>query len=68
MEIVLNGERRQYEGPLTIATLLEQEGLPAHQIGIAVAVNRQVIPRAQWGEFYLRGGEKVELVYARQGG
>jgi len=27
-----------------------------------------VIPRAQWGEFYLRGGEKVELVYARQGG
>ena len=68
MEILLNGERRQYEEPMTIATLLEREGIAPDQIGIAVAVNQRVIPRSQWREFYLRGGEKVELVYARQGG
>jgi len=68
MEIELNGERRQYEGPLTIAALLEREGLTPDRMGIAVAVNQRVIPRGQWHEFYVRGGEKVELVYARQGG
>ncbi len=68
MEILLNGDRRQYEEPMTIATLLEREGIDPDQIGIAVAVNQRVIPRSQWRAFYLRGGEKVELVYARQGG
>jgi len=68
MEVLLNGERRTYEGPLTIGALLEREGIPADRMGIAVAVNRRIIPRTQWHEVYLRGGEKVELVYARQGG
>ncbi len=68
MEILLNGERRQYEGPVTIVALLEREGIQPNQVGIAVAVNQRVIPRARWHEFSLQGGEKVELVYARQGG
>jgi len=68
MEVLLNGERRTYEGPLTIRALLEREGIPADRMGVAVAVNRRVIPRTQWHEVYLQGGEKVELVYARQGG
>jgi sulfur carrier protein len=68
MEVLLNGERRTYEGPLTIGALLEREGIPADRMGIAVAVNRRVIPRTRWHEVYLQGGEMVELVYARQGG
>jgi len=68
MDIQLNGERRVLMEPLTLWQLLEGEGIPPEQIGVAIAVNRQVIPRQAWKDFRLQGGEVIELVYARQGG
>src|SRR5436190_4487036 len=65
--IRVNGE----EQPLTVATLaalLEEKAVDVQQRGIAVALNGQVVPRADWPATALRPGDSVEIVRARQGG
>ena len=52
----------------TLAGLLEEKAVDIGQRGIAVALNGAVVPRADWGETPLKGGDSVEIVRARQGG
>jgi sulfur carrier protein len=52
----------------SVAALLAQREIPADMRGIAVAINGQVIPRADWPDTPLAAGDAVEIVLARQGG
>lgn len=36
--------------------------------GVAVAVDAQVVPRTQWPEYRLAGGEQILIIQASQGG
>jgi sulfur carrier protein len=66
MKIVLNGEERQFEAPLTLARLLEELGLAGHRV--AVEVNREIVPRSRHGEHVLKENDRVEVVRAIGGG
>ncbi|MCX8112002.1 MAG: sulfur carrier protein ThiS [Bacteroidia bacterium] len=69
MRVQLNGEPLILpDDTENIETLLRHLRIDPQQIGIAVAVNRRVIPRSQWREKVLSDGDQIELVYARQGG
>ncbi|CAM3341837.1 sulfur carrier protein ThiS [Rhodothermus bifroesti] len=69
MPIVLNGEPYEVPAGMSIADLLwHLEMDPETVRGIAVAVNDEVVRRAQWAEVRLQPGDRVELVTARQGG
>ncbi|RVW01667.1 sulfur carrier protein ThiS [Rhodococcus spongiicola] len=63
--VTVNGEEREFDGPLTVAGLLERLELP--QRGIAVAVDGAVFPRGRWSESVRRGWE-IEILTAVQGG
>ncbi len=63
--ITVNGEDREFDGPLTVTDLLEKLDLP--QRGIAVAVDGAVFPRGRWNENVGRGWE-IEILTAVQGG
>jgi sulfur carrier protein len=52
----------------TLAALLQEKAVDVGQKGIAVALNGQVVPRADWPATQLRPGDSVEIVRARQGG
>ena len=52
----------------TLAALLEEKAVDTGQRGIAVAVNGAIVPRADWPQTPLRGGDSIEIVRARQGG
>jgi sulfur carrier protein len=65
--IRVNGESE----PLAAATLdalLAEKAVDTEQMGIAVALNGAVVPRAAWPATRLRPGDSVEIVRARQGG
>lgn len=64
MNIKLNGESRQVPAGTTVAEVVAD--LP--QRGTAVAVNGQVVPRADHAESVLAEGDIVEIVTAVQGG
>ena len=65
--IEVNGTPRPLERP-TLGELLESLGYGGGRSGIAVAVNDEVVRRAAWAECRLRGGDRVDIVGAVQGG
>jgi sulfur carrier protein len=65
--IYLNGEPREREGA-TIVELLSELGVEPAARGVAVAVDGEVVPRAEWPERRVNPGERVEALSAMQGG
>jgi sulfur carrier protein len=65
--ITLNGEPRERDGA-TIVELLSDLGVEDRARGVAVAVNGEVVPRAQWPSHRVGAGDRVEALTAMQGG
>jgi sulfur carrier protein len=66
MTITLNGVRD--DGAPTLGDLLERHLGSRDPVGIAVAVDAEVVPRHRWAGCVLRDGAVVEIVTAVQGG
>ncbi len=64
--IELNGERREMQDGDCVQDLIDALSLTGQ--ALAVAVNREVVPRARWAECRFAGGEKVDIVRAIGGG
>jgi sulfur carrier protein len=66
MEITLNGEPLALAAPLTIAALLERQGLAGKRV--AVERNGEIVPRSRHAETQLAAGDRLEIVVAVGGG
>ncbi len=65
-DIELNGEPYQLENSATLQDLVAALDLTGK--ALAVAVNRQVVPRQRWSEHTLQVADKVDIVRAIGGG
>jgi sulfur carrier protein len=65
--IYLNGDPRERAGA-TIVELLADLGVEPGARGVAVAVEGEVVPRAEWPRRRVNEGERVEALSAMQGG
>lgn len=66
LQLTVNGEVRSFEAELTVERLLEVLDLP-HE-GVAVEVNRSIVPRRAHAIRVLRAGDEVEVVTFVGGG
>ena len=76
--IILNGDRHELPGATSALDLiadvtgreLQTDGTPADggRLGIALAVDGEVIRRGAWSGFALADGHTVDIVTAVQGG
>lgn len=66
MQILLNGDRRQFPGPLTVRALLESLSIDAR--AVAVEVNRTVVRRQAHQDTWVTDGAEVEIVSFVGGG
>jgi sulfur carrier protein len=66
--IVLNGERSDVRAGESIGAVLVRLGLDMDARGVAVAVDGEVVPRAQWHSFTVGEDARVEVLTAMQGG
>jgi sulfur carrier protein len=67
--IALNGRRAELADGATVADAVLKAGVGDRAgRGIAVAVDGEVIRRAEWGKTRLEGDQSVEVVGAVQGG
>lgn len=64
--ITLNNEKKQLNDNLTIAQLLELEGVTA--VNIAVAVNNAVVAKTDYESSKLSDGDSVLIINAFYGG
>ena len=65
-EIELNGALYQVPAGVSLQDLANQLGLAGQ--AVAVAVNREVVPRQQWPQRRLQARDKVDIVRAIGGG
>ena len=66
MEVQVNGVARQLAEGTTVAALLADLALPKD--GVAVAINRDVVPRGEHAERVIAAGDRVEIIRAVGGG
>jgi sulfur carrier protein len=68
VNLTLNGEPRELPEGATVADAVRASGVPALARGLAVAVDREVVPGSQWDSTRLHEGQRVEVLQAVQGG
>jgi sulfur carrier protein len=66
MYVWINGERRELAAHASMTDALAVLGAPAG--GVAIAVDGEVVPRAEWSTCELVDGARVEVLTAVQGG
>ncbi|MEP6924488.1 MAG: sulfur carrier protein ThiS [Pyrinomonadaceae bacterium] len=66
MKVIVNGEKKEFSEPITLADLLAHLELSA--VRIAVELNHNVVRRAFWAETNLRENDKIEVVHFVGGG
>lgn len=66
LEISINGTPRQVPAPLSIAALLESEGLFGKRV--AVEKNGEIVPKSQHARTLVAAGDQIEIVVAVGGG
>ncbi|WTM88530.1 sulfur carrier protein ThiS [Halothiobacillus sp. DCM-1] len=64
--ISVNGELSPRFGEGSISALLEHKGLLSRRL--AVELNGEIVPRAEWPSVMLSPGDRVEIVQAIGGG
>ncbi len=66
MDIIVNGNPRQLDRPMSVAELLEELDLAGKYV--AVEVNLELVPRARHAEHRLAEGDRLEIVTLVGGG
>jgi sulfur carrier protein len=66
MTILVNGQPHRLVEPMTLAAVVARYA--PSPVGIAVARNREVIPRSQWETTNIVSGDRIEIVTAVAGG
>lgn len=65
VKLIINGEAKE-SSVGTLAQLIEQLGMKADRV--AVELNREIVPRAQWAQTALSDGDRLEVVHFVGGG
>lgn len=66
--VKVNGEAHSVEPGATVAALVQERTGQASPLGVAVARNKEVVPRSAWVDTSLDDGDEIELVGVMQGG
>jgi sulfur carrier protein len=66
MQLQINGEEREFPDSLTVAALVAELGMK--QDRVAVELNLEIVPRANWEATALKDGDRLEVVHFVGGG
>jgi sulfur carrier protein len=68
MHVILNGAERDLPDGATVLDAVALAGVAADERGVAVALDRDVVPRGAWRGTTLHPGARVEVLRASAGG
>lgn len=66
LELTINGQPRQFAGPLSVAQLVDRLELAGKRV--AIERNGEIVARSQFNETPLKHGDQLEIVVAVGGG
>jgi sulfur carrier protein len=68
MRLYLNGEELEVPEGITISGLIKSLNIRVREVGFAVAVNEEVVPKSKYESHKLSEGDRVEIVHLVGGG
>jgi sulfur carrier protein len=68
MKIYLNGEELEVPEGITLSELIKSLNIRVREVGFAVAVNEEVVPKSKYESHKLSDGDRVEIVHLVGGG
>ncbi len=68
MRIIVNGKPLEVEEDISLLALLEKNRIEVRPVGLAVAVNEEIVPKSKYAEYKLKEGDRVEIVNIVGGG
>ena len=68
MNIRINGEAKTVQAGLNLYQLLVDLQVEPSRPGIAISLNREVVPRKLWQETEVEPDSEIEIIRAVQGG
>jgi len=66
--IILNGEERELPKEMSVMELLRELGIQFREVGLAVAINEEVVPKSEYERRKVKEGDRVEIVHLVGGG
>jgi sulfur carrier protein len=67
MVVFINNKKKELQNQTTLQSLVFGLKLESSK-GIAIAVNQEVIPKANWDKYQVQENDKVTIIRATQGG
>lgn len=68
MRVIVNGEPVELRSGATVRDAAQAVGVEAEARGVAVALDGEVVPRAELARRQIRENQRIEVVRAIQGG
>ena len=68
MKIIVNGNEKNMDEGADLIDLLTQSKLNNDKLGVAVAINDDVISTSEWKNMKLKQNDRIEIIRAVQGG
>ena len=68
MNVTVNGDAHQLEEGSHVEDVLVLLGRDRKALGLAVAVNGQIVPRSEWPDRSLTADDRIEVLHAIGGG
>lgn len=66
MRLFINGTERTFTTVSSLAGLIEELAMKGDRV--AVELNREIVPRAEWSNTALHDGDRLEIVHFVGGG
>lgn len=66
MQLIVNGEDREFDGLTAISSLIEALGLDGRKL--AIERNLEIVPRSAYDQTPLCDGDRIEIVHFIGGG
>ena len=66
--VTINGKPHRLPSEATVELAVREAGAPEGGLGVAVAVDGEVVPRGEWPRRTLSEGQRIEVLSAVQGG
>ncbi len=66
MQIIVNGEQKDFKEGFTIIALLAELGVQNERV--AVELNLDIVPKGRFGDTILKDGDRIEIVSFVGGG
>ncbi len=68
VRIKVNGEEKSFDKELSVMELITALGIRFREVGLAVALNGEVVPKSEYERTIVRDGDSVEIVQLVGGG